>query len=207
MLRSVVRERLTPALIAAVLGACGSSEPAAHRSPVERSIDETLERRFGEAVVTRCFHLAPVCAAKLADGTSLPISVIRRGAEWEWRVLGLVVTADQLEDYLRAEVNELGAPQQVTCAPRIHRISAGDRIECGLARGGKGFVTVRGDGSLSIEVVLDASSAKARSEPITPARDLELTRTSRALEHSEEMGEEEGPAPDAGALPVPPTPR
>ena len=207
MLRSVVRESLTAALLVAVSGACGNGEPARGRSPIARSIDEALGARFGTAVVTRCFDFAPMCEAHLSDGTSLPISVIRRGAEWEWRVIGLVVTSDQLEAYLRDEVADLGAPQGVRCAPRVRKIAAGDRIECWLERGGKGFITVRGDGTIAVEVVLDASGANARSELITPARDLELTRASEALEHSEERGEDEGPTPDAGELHVPPAPR
>lgn len=165
------------------------------RSPLERSIDDTLRARFGVTVATRCFELAPVCEARLPDGLALPVSVLRRGAEWEWHVIGLVVTADQLEAYLHDEVAELGAPQGVRCAPRIRRIAAGDRIECWLERGGKGFVTVRDDGSLSIEVVLDASSANARSELVTPARDLELLRASKALDSAEESGEDPPPTP------------
>jgi len=197
MLRSVVVTRCTLALGALALAACGGGESSPARSPVERSIDEALGARFGVGVVTRCFHLAPVCDARLPDGVSLPISVIRRGADVEWHVIGLVVTSDLLEAYLRDEVSDLGAPQAVRCAPRIRRIAAGDRIECSLERGGKGFITVRADGSLSIEVVLDASSANARSEPISPARDLELMRASKALDSAEEAGEDPAPPPAA----------
>ncbi|MBA3455010.1 MAG: hypothetical protein H0T42_18115, partial [Deltaproteobacteria bacterium] len=160
--------RITQALVLAAVAACGSDDPSHARSPVERSIDATLRARFGVAVVSQCFELAPVCEARLPDGISLPISVIRRGAEWQWHVIGLVVTSDQLEAYLRDEVSDLGAPQGVRCAPRIRRMIAGDRVECWLERGGKGFFTVRGDGSLSVEVVLDAASANARSEQVTP---------------------------------------
>lgn len=197
MLRTVVVTRCTLVLAACALAACGGGEASPTRSPVERSIDEALGARFGVTVVARCFDLAPVCDARLPDGVSLPISVIRRGAEFEWHVIGLVVTSDQLEAYLRDEVTDLGAPQAVRCAPRIRRIAAGDRIECWLERGGKGFITVRADGSLSIEVVLDASSANARSELITPARDLELMRASKALDSAEESGEDPPPTPAA----------
>ena len=197
MLRRVVGIRVFHSLVAVALAACGSGESSTSRSPVERSIDDTLRTRFGVAVVTRCFALAPVCEARLPDGLSLPISVLRHGRDWEWSVIGLVVTSDQLEAYLRDEVIELGAPQAVRCAPRIRRIAAGDRIECWLERGGKGFITVRGDGSLSIEVVLDASAANARSELITPARDLALMRASKALDSAEETGEEPSPTPAA----------
>ena len=197
MLRSVVRFGSTHTLVVAALAACSSGESSLARSSLERSIDDTLRTRFGVAVATRCFEVAPVCEARLPDGLSLPISVLRRGKEWEWSVIGLVVTSDQLEAYLRDEVTDLGAPQAVRCAPRIRRITAGDRIECWLERGGKGFITVRTDGSLSIEVVLDASGANARSELVTPARDLELMRASKALDSAEETGEDPPPTPAA----------
>ncbi len=197
MLRSAVGIRVSPALVVAALAACGTRESSHAPSPVERSIDDALRARFGVAVATRCFEFAPVCEARLPDNLSLPISMVRRGPEWEWSVIGLVVTSDQLEAYLRDEVTDLGAPQAVRCAPRIRRIAAGDRIECWLERGGKGFITVRQDGSLSIEVVLDVSGANARSELITPARDLELTRASKALDSAEETGEDPSPTPAA----------
>ena len=58
-------------------------------------------------------------------------------------------------------------------------------------------MTVRADGSLSIEVVLDAGSANARSELATPARELELMRASKALDSAEESGEDPPPTPAA----------
>jgi len=196
----VVGERVTLALLVALASACGRDETGEARSPLERAIEDTLGARFKIPVVARCFAFAPACEVKLPDGFSLPIAVIRRGREVEWRTIGLVVTSDELESYLRAEVAELGAPQEVRCAPRIRRIQAGDRIECWLARGGKGFVTVRGDGSTSVEVVLDAASANARSELVTPARDTELLRASKVLDSAGETGEDERPAPDAAGF-------
>lgn len=197
---SVVGARVTLALGLVLAGACRSAETAAARSPLERSIEETLGARFKTPVVARCFDFfAPACEVMLPDGSSLPISVIRRGTEVEWSAIGLVVTSDELEAYLRAEVGELGAPQDVRCAPRIRRINAGDRIECWLARGGKGFVTVGADGSTSVEVVLDAASANARSELVTPARETELLRASKVLDSADETGEDERPTLDAGA--------
>jgi len=195
------------AVVVALVAACGTRERTLERSPVERAIDEALGARFGAAVVTRCFEYAPVCEARLPDGSALPISVVRRGPAWEWRVIGLVVTSDELEAYLRDELADLGAPQGVSCAPRIRRIAAGDRIECGLAGGGKGFVTVRADGSISVEVVLEEAAAKARSERHTPARELELFRASAALDRAGETGEDEAAPPDAGELGVSPGPR
>lgn len=202
-----VSVRVTHALVVAAVAACGTSERTPRRSPVERAIDEALGARFRAAVVTRCFDHAPVCEARLPDGSALPISVVRRGAEWEWRVIGLVVTSDELEAYLRDELADLGAPQGVRCAPRIRRISAGDRIECGLAGGGKGFVTVHADGSISVEVVLEEAAANARSERLTPAHELELFRASAALDRAGETGEDEAATPDAGELGVSPAPR
>jgi hypothetical protein len=202
-----VGEWVTRTAVLAALAACGSGGADAGRSPVERAIDEALGARFGVAVTTRCFHFAPACEAKLQDGTSLPISVVRRGTETEWRVIGLVVTSDPLEAYLRDSVADLGAPQTVRCAPRVRRIRAGERIECWLERGGKGFVTVFGDGRVSLEVELHAPAANARSELVTPARDQELLRRSKMLDSAEETGEEPVAPPDAGELQVPPTAR
>ncbi len=193
----MVGERVTHALLLVLAAACGSAETRPGRSPLERAIEDTLGARLATPVVARCFDFAPACEVKLPDGSSLPIAVIRRGADVEWRTVGLVVTSDELESYLRTEVAELGAPQEVRCAPRVRRIRAGDRIECWLARGGKGFVTVRADGSTSVEIVLDAASANARSELVTPARDTELSRASKVLDSAAETGEDERPAIDS----------
>lgn len=194
-------ERVTLALLLALASSCGRDAAQAKRSPLELAIENTLGARFKTPVVARCFDVAPACDVKLPDGGSLPIAVIRRGTDVEWRAVGLVVTSDELESYLRAEVAELGAPQDVRCAPRVRRIQAGDRIECWLARGGKGFVTVREDGSTSVEVVLDAASANARSELVTPARDTELLRASKVLDSAAETGEDERPAPGIDSAP------
>lgn len=205
----VVGARVTSALVvAAALSGCGRDEPASRRVLIERAIDRELGARFGVGVVTQCHPYAPGCVARLPDGGSLPISLIKLGTEWEWRVVGLVITTNEIEAYLREEVADLGAPQGVRCAPKIRRIDPGDRIECWLANGGKAFVTVRVNGSISVEVVLDARSANARSELITPAREQELSTSSRALEHSENFDDdEESPSADAGELLAPAPPR
>lgn len=185
------------ALLALAL-ACGRDQ--AHSSSIlERTIDAELGKRLGVGVSTRCFGLLPACVTLLPDGGALPIVLERIGTSWEWHVDGVVITTDALDRYLREEVADLGAPQDVRCAPRIRRIVPGERIECWLEHGGKAFVVVRLDGSTSVEIVLDAAAAAARSEPVTPANDDALSRTSRSLEDAEEDGEDDDQPPaDAG---------
>ncbi|CAN5905849.1 hypothetical protein BH11MYX3_BH11MYX3_18410 [soil metagenome] len=152
-------------------------------------------------MVTSCTGMVPPCAAKLPDGTVLPIDLRWTKGGWDWRVRGRVITTEQLESYLRDEVADLGAPQGVRCAPRVRAITVGERIECWLAHGGKAFVTVRADGSTSVEVDLDAASANARSEVVTPEREQELERTSRVLARmadDEENDDGSAASPDAG---------
>jgi hypothetical protein len=200
----LVGARFTCALLIAASLGCGRDRPPSARTRIERAIDRELGARFGVGVATYCHPLAPGCVTRLPDGSSLPISLMKLGKEWEWRVVGLVISTDELEAYLREEVADLGAPQGVRCAPKIRRIDPDDRVECWLARGGKAFVTVRADGSTSVEVVLDAQSANARSELITPAREQELSTTSRALERSENFDDDEESRPaDAGELLAP----
>lgn len=162
-----------------VIAACGRDHgAAAEATPVERAIDEELARRFGVAVVTRCPPYVPTCTAKLPDGSTLPI-LLDHG---EWKVLGMVVVSDVLEEYVRAELADLGAVQGVRCAPRVRRVAPNERIECWLAHGGKAFITVHADGSTAVEIALDAAAAAARSEPESP----ELVNASHALEHVED---------------------
>jgi hypothetical protein len=145
--------------------------------------------------------MIPPCAVRLPDGTDVPIDLTWTARGWDWRVRGLLITTDEIEAYLRDEVSDLGAPQGVRCAPKIRVITAGERIECWLARGGKAFVTVRADGTTAIELAMDATAANARSELVTPARERELDSASRALEHADDDGvtehEDELPS-DAG---------
>lgn len=163
------------------LAACGSKPTPDTPTPLEAAIDRALTERLGVPAVTVCLGLIPPCKALLPDGTQLPIELAWRAGGWDWWVRGLVITTDQLEAYLRDEVADLGAPQGVRCAPRIRVIAANERIECGLAHGGKAFVDVHGDGTTAIEVVLDAAAANARSEVVTPERERELEAASRAL--------------------------
>ncbi len=137
----------------------------------------------------------------MPDGDRIPIITWPgKNGEWEWRVDGLLVASDVLERYLRDVVGEMGAGQDVKCAPKLQRIAPGDRVECWLAGGGKAFVTVRADGSTSVEVELDKAAADARSEVVTPARDDQMTKASRKLEADDDSGEGDEPANDAGAV-------
>ncbi len=173
---------------------------------LEANIDHALFERLGVAVVTTCNGMVPPCSALLPDGTALPIDLTWTPAGWEWRVRGRVITTEQIEAYLRSEVADLGVPQGVRCAPRVRVIAATDRIECWLQRGGKAFVTVRRDGTTSVELDLDAAAATARSELVTPQRDQELERASRALARMADDEEdcESSPAPvDASVASVP----
>lgn len=202
-----VRARSTwRALSLAVLAAAGCRSEQARSSPLERSLEAALGARFGVRVTTRCFGLFPACVAQLPDVGAVPIVLDRVDGAWEWRLDGLVISTEQLEAYLRDEVAELGAPQAVRCAPRLRWLAQGERIECALARGGKAFVVVRADGSASFEIVLEPAAASARSEPVTPARDAELARTSHALEFAEPGDDEDPPRAAGSAAVVAPAP-
>ncbi|MBA3459705.1 MAG: hypothetical protein H0T46_07075 [Deltaproteobacteria bacterium] len=130
--------------------------------------------------------MIPPCSVRLPDGTDAAIDLTWNDGGWDWRVRGMLITTDELEAYLRDEVADLGAPQGVRCAPKIRLVTAGERIECWLARGGKAFFTVRADGTTAIEIAMDPTSANARSEMVTPARERELDSASRALEHADD---------------------
>ena len=174
---SQVRAQLRAAWVSMMLAACGGHGPSSpEATALERSIDQELGKRFGVQVVTRCPPLVPTCSANLSDGTTLPIFV--NGGEW--RVIGMVVVSDVLEDYVRAELADLGAMQGVRCAPRVRRVEPDERIECGLAQGGKAFITVHVDGSTAVELALDAAAARARSEP----ESSDLAKASHALENA-----------------------
>lgn len=159
-----------------VAGCGGERSSSPEVTALERAIDQALGKRFGGGVVTRCPPLVPTCSAKLSDGSTLPIFV--NGGEW--RVIGMVVVSDALEDYVRAELADLGAVQGVRCAPRVRRVEPDERIECGLEHGGKAFITVHMDGSTAVELALDAAAARARSEP----ESSDLAKASHALENA-----------------------
>ena len=167
---------------ASCLAACSSSTPE-RRLPLELAIDQELGAKLGVAVVTRCSGLYPACMAELADGTRLPVDVGWRGGAFEWRLRGWVITTAAIEGYVRDEVTDLGAAQGVRCAPPVRVVAPGDQLECWLERGGKAFVTIRGDRSIGLELALEPGAAAARSEIVTPAREHELEAASRKLAH------------------------
>jgi hypothetical protein len=170
--------------------ACKNDRAGHDASPLERSIATSIGARLGVPVVAHCWGLVG-CVSRLPDGDVIPILTWPgRNGEWEWRVDGLVVASDMLERYLRDVVAEMGAAQDVRCAPKLRRIAPGDRVECWLANGGKAFVTVRADGSTSVEVELDKRAADARSEVVTPALEEQMMKASRALENAEDDGED-----------------
>lgn len=178
--------------------ACGSDHAGHVASSLERSIATSIGERVGAPVVAQCWGLV-ACVTVMPDGDRIPIVTWpSKSGEWEWRVDGLLVASDVLQRYLRDVVGEMGAPQDVKCAPKLRRIAPGDRVDCALANGGTAFVTVRADGSTSVEVELDKHAADARSEVVTPARDEQITKTSRALEDADD-GDGDEPVTDAGS--------
>ena len=163
----------------AIFVACSSERNASQdreSTAAELGIADELGKRIGVAVRVRCVWLPPSCRARLPDTTTLPI-VIRAGGTWH--VDGALVLADDIEQYLRDELVDLGAPQVARCGARIRAVSSGDRIECALQNGGRAFVVVRGDGSTAVEIVLDAAVGAARSEI---SHDIELSKMSNALD-------------------------
>ncbi|MFN0246600.1 MAG: hypothetical protein ACKV2T_06805 [Kofleriaceae bacterium] len=170
-------------------------------SSLERAIASSIGARLGVPIVAHCLGFVG-CSAMLPDGERIPIVTWPSERAWEWRVDGLVVTTDVLERYLRGVVGEMGVAQDVRCAPKLRRIAPGDRVECLLANGGKAFVVVREDGSTIVEVELDKRAADARSEVVTPARDDQLTKASRALEdgggNDDDDDDDASAAADAG---------
>lgn len=182
--------------------ACRNDHAGHVASSLERAIATSIGERLGVPVVARCWGLV-ACVTVMPDGDRIPIVTWpSSGGEWEWRVDGLLVASDVLERYLRDVVGEMGAPQDVKCAPKLRRIAPGDRVDCWLANGGKAFVTVRADGSTSVEVELDKRAADARLEVVTPARDEQMTKTSRALEGTDDGDGDEPPTDAAAPEPI-----
>ena len=173
--------------------ACGTS--ARDPTRLEAAIAADLETRLGVAVVTRCGYAIPMCSARLPDGTQLPIEVTLSGDSYEWRVRGLVVNAAAIERYLAEELADLGAPQTVRCLPQVRALAEGERLACALQRGGTAFVTVGADGATAVELALDPAAAAARAEVLTPERERDLERASRALADSEDDGDDESDEP------------
>lgn len=187
--------------------ACESDRTGRDASPLERAIATSIGARLGVPVVARCWGLVG-CVTLMPDGDRIPIITSpNRDGEWEWRVDGLLVASDVLERYLRDVIGEMGVSQDVKCSPKVRRIAPGDRVDCWLSGGGKAFVTVREDGSTSIEVELDKAAADARSEVVTPALDDQMTKASHALYDQGEDSDGDEPAspapPDAAVQSAP----
>jgi hypothetical protein len=143
---------------------------------MERAIAEQLAARVGVPLRVLCTLQAGRCRGILPDRSELPIVIDVIG---NWHVEGLLVVSDPIEAYLREAVAEVGAAQEVRCAPKIRIVAAGDRIECKLGAGGIAFATIAADGSFTIELALDHAAGEARSVEL-PER--ALTEQSRALE-------------------------
>ena len=169
--------------IAGALAGCGTTpvDPSVGDQPsdFERTIASELSFRLGVAVTARCAAFPVMCHVVLPDRRTLPVDLHAAGSSIEWQISGLILTTDAIERYLRGELADLGASQEVRCAPRIQRLAAGERILCGLANGGIAFVTVHLDGSFGLELELSAGAARARSEPEATA---ELVKRSHAVD-------------------------
>ena len=192
-----------------MLVACGDRKVSegARKSPLETAIARELTARAGQPVTATCMLQLGVpkqCDAVLADGSKLPIEITSEGNEWAWRVKGLLVDTTPIAAHIAATLGDLKIAQQANCGARIAFVEPGGRLACKLSAGGMAFVRFASDGTTSLELELDAASAAARGELITPERDRELTSISKALEalEGESDGEEEATAPDGG-LPKP----
>lgn len=167
-------------------------EPPPPPSPLEASIATALVRRYGVPLAVTCQREQHACTAH-APGIALPIKITDEGSALDWHVDGLVVRAAAIEDYIRAELVELGSAQAVRCGARLWHVKAGDRNACELERGGTVFVTVAEDGTTSYEIHLDSQGGQARAESVSDAREHEL------LEMSRQLDEDVPPLVDAGA--------
>jgi hypothetical protein len=178
--------------------ACSHDEVAPPvASPLEATIGKALGARFGVAVIATCttWQGTPLaCGAVLADGPALVIRVRDVGPEWEWWIEGDVVATAPIAAYIRDELADLGAAQEVRCGPSARLVGPGERIDCALGGGGKAFATLAHDGTVTVELALDPAAAAARSEP---AQGLE--QRSRALNTSDDNDDEAAPA-DAGGV-------
>lgn len=169
------------ALVVAV--ACGDTTepPPPPASPLESNIAMELARRYGVPLSVTCQREQHACTAHAA-GIAVPIRITDEGSALDWRVDGLVVRAAAIEDYIRAELVELGSAQTVACGARLWHVKPGDRNVCELERGGKVFVTVGENGATSYEIHLDPHGGQARAESVSDARERELLEMSRQLD-------------------------
>jgi hypothetical protein len=159
-------------------------------SKIEAVIERELAARVGVPLVVRCVWITPSCRATLPDGSHLGIALSVSGGALAWRLDGALVFADDLEQYLRDALDDLGKPQVVRCGARIQNVAAENRVQCQLQQGGKAFVVVHADGTTATEIVLDAVAGDARSEVVTIERDSSLLEMSKKLEHADEEAAE-----------------
>jgi hypothetical protein len=138
----------------------------ARPSPIETGIARDLTARFGTPATVKCQVAGGIpvaCTAKLADGTALPIALEAAGKdEWGWRVDGLVIESKTIVAYVQEQLAALNIQQTATCGPPIQALRPGERVSCTLSGGGGAFVQVAADGSTSLELLLDGSSAAER---------------------------------------------
>lgn len=205
MLKRGVRHLVSTVLgVGLWLSACGDGEHAERKpppqpSPLEAAIARALATKLGAAPKLHCAMLAgfPLgCFATLPDGKRLAIRVRDDGKHWTWKLDGLLVSAQPIEDYVRASLDDLGAVQNVFCGVRVRHLVAGERVACSLANGGEAFVTIAADGTMALEVELDPAAAEARARDPAPG---DLERASKALQHTEDDEDEDSVAQDAGA--------
>jgi len=185
-------------IVVLVTVACRGDANARH-SPIETAIARELTARFALPVSVTCDMAVPHCEAKIIDGTKLPIELHTEGKEFVWRVAGMAIDTARIVTYVNASLADLRVEKRASCGTRIQIVKPGDRIGCQLSGGGMAFVRIAGDGATSLELALDASSAAARGEAVTPAREQQLLKISRGLEarEGESDGEEALPS-DAG---------
>ncbi len=186
-----------------VLAACGDREaaPPATRSAskLELAIARDLTAKLGAAPEVRCRAMFGLCVATLPDRSTLAIRVRDHGAQWAWEIEGLVVDARPIEAYVGSVLADLGAAQGVACGARIRHLAPGARVVCTLAGGGKAFVTIARDGTMSLELAMDAGAARARTDDV-----VGLEKASRALEKTDDDDEEdEGARTDGGVESAP----
>lgn len=193
--------------LATLLGCSDSQVHGPTRpSPLETGIARDLTARFGTPATVSCVVVGAIpitCNAALGDGTALPIVIENAGKDaWGWRIDGVVIESKTIVAHVEGELAALGVAQGVTCGPAIQLIRPGGRVACTLAGGGAAFVQVAADGSTMLELALDAVSAAARAEPVTPAKEDDLLQRSRELGRL--AGESDGEEPVAdGGVPNP----
>jgi hypothetical protein len=185
-----------PIVVCLTLCACRDHNSSTVRpSPLETAIARDLTARVQAPVSATCAIAGSIakCQAVMFDGTKLPIEVKSEHDEWQWHVAALVIDTLPIAEHVNATLAVMKLPRRASCGKRIQIVQPGDRISCMVAGGGMAFVRVGERGDTTLELALDAASVAARTEPVTPERDRELTKMSADLEtlEGESDGEEE----------------